>query len=50
MTSRRDMKDGRFKVPGSGFLYMMSTENYVYDSESKESGFVPPALDVLCAL
>ncbi len=43
-------KDGRFKVPGPGFLYMMSTENYVYDSESKESGFVPSALDVLCAL
>jgi hypothetical protein len=37
-------KDGRFKVPGPGFLYMMSNENYVYDSESKESGFVPPHL------
>jgi hypothetical protein len=23
---------------------MMSNENYVYDSESKESGFVPPHL------
>src|SRR5580658_9074005 len=37
-------KDGRFKVPGPGFLYMMSNENYVYDSESRESGFVPPHL------
>ena len=37
-------KDGRFKVPGPGFLFMMSNENYVYDSESKESGFVPPHL------
>jgi hypothetical protein len=35
-------KDGRFKVPGPGFLFMMSNENYVYNSESKESGFVPP--------
>ena len=35
-------KDGRFKAPGPGFLYMMSTENYVYDSDSKQSGFVPP--------
>ena len=37
-------KEGRFKVPGPGFLYMMSNENYVYDSESKQSGFVPPHL------
>jgi hypothetical protein len=37
-------EDGRFKAPGPGFLYMMSNENYVYDSESKESGFVPPHL------
>jgi hypothetical protein len=37
-------KDGRFKVPGPGFLYMMSNENYVYDDQSKESGFVPPHL------
>jgi hypothetical protein len=37
-------KDGRFKVPGPGFLYMMSSENYVYDSVSKQSGFVPPHL------
>ena len=36
--------DGRFKVPGPGFLYMMSSENYVYDSVSKQSGFVPPHL------
>jgi hypothetical protein len=36
--------DGRFKVPGPGFLYMMSNENYVYNSESKKSGFVPPHL------
>jgi hypothetical protein len=37
-------RDGRFKAPGPGFLYMMSNENYVYDSESKESSFVPPHL------
>ena len=37
-------KDGRFKVPGPGFLYMMSNENYVYNAESKKSGFVPPHL------
>jgi hypothetical protein len=37
-------KDGRFKVPGPGFLFMMSNENYVYDSQSKQSGFVPPHL------
>src|ERR1700679_1305685 len=37
-------KDGRFKVPGPGFLYMMSNENYIYDSDSKKSGFVPPHL------
>src|ERR1700722_11627000 len=37
-------KDGRFKVPGPGFLYMMSDENYVYNSESRKSGFVPPHL------
>jgi len=37
-------KDGRFKVPGPGFLFMMSNENYVYNSESKQSGFVPPHL------
>jgi hypothetical protein len=37
-------EDGRFKVPGPGFLYMMSNDNYVYDSQSKESGFVPPHL------
>jgi hypothetical protein len=37
-------EDGRLKVPGPGFLYMMSKENYVYDSQSKQSGFVPPHL------
>ena len=37
-------KDGRFKAPGPGFLYMMSNENYFYDSGSKESSFVPPHL------
>jgi hypothetical protein len=37
-------EDGRFKVPGPGFLYMMSNENYVYDSQSGKSGFVPPHL------
>jgi hypothetical protein len=37
-------EDGRFKVPGPGFLYMMSNENYVYNSESKKSGFVSPHL------
>src|SRR5262249_39596743 len=35
-------KDGRFKVAGIGFLYMMSDENYVYNDQSKKSGFVPP--------
>jgi hypothetical protein len=37
-------KDGRFKAPGPGFLYMMSTENYVYAPDAKQSGFVPPHL------
>jgi hypothetical protein len=37
-------KEGRFKVPGPGFLYMMSNENYIYDDQSKESGYVPPHL------
>ena len=40
----KGFKEGRFKVPGPGFLYMMSNENYVYDDQSKESGFVPPHL------
>lgn len=40
----KGFQDGRFKVPGPGFLYMMSNENYVYDSEFKESDFVPPHL------
>ena len=37
-------KDGRFKVPGPGFLYMMSNENYFYDSDAKQWGVVPPYL------
>ncbi|MGA2851757.1 MAG: hypothetical protein ABSE46_22365 [Terracidiphilus sp.] len=37
-------QDGRFKVPGPGFLYMMSNENYVYNNVSGKSGFVPPHL------
>ena len=40
----KGFQDGRFKVPGPGFLYMMSNENFVYDSESKESGFLAPHL------
>jgi hypothetical protein len=36
--------DGRFKVPGPGFLYMMSNENYVYDAQYRKSIFVPPHL------
>jgi hypothetical protein len=40
----KGFEEGRFKVPGPGFLYMMSNENYVYDDQSKESGFVPPHL------
>jgi hypothetical protein len=40
----KGFEEGRFKVPGPGFLYMMSDENYVYDDQSKESGFVPPHL------
>jgi hypothetical protein len=35
-------KDGRYKAPGPGFLYMMSNENYFYDSEAKQWGAVPP--------
>ncbi|MGA7634445.1 MAG: hypothetical protein WCB11_27090 [Terriglobales bacterium] len=34
-------KDGRFEVPGPGFLYMMSTENYFYNPDSKQWGAVP---------
>jgi hypothetical protein len=37
----KGFEEGRFKAPGPGFLYMMSNENYVYDDQSKESGFVP---------
>ncbi len=35
-------KDGRYKAPGPGFLYMMSNENYFYDSEAKQWRTVPP--------
>jgi hypothetical protein len=35
-------KDGRFKTAGPGFLYMMSSENYFYDSDSKQWATVPP--------
>jgi hypothetical protein len=37
-------KDGRFKTAETGFLYMMSTENYFYDSDVKQWGTVPPHL------
>jgi len=37
-------EDGRFKVPGPGFLYMMSNENFVYNNVSGKSGFVVPHL------
>jgi hypothetical protein len=37
-------KDGRFKVPGPGFLYMMSNENFVYNNVSGKSSFVTPHL------
>jgi hypothetical protein len=37
-------KDGRFKTAGPGFLYMMSSENYFYDSDAKQWGVVPPHL------
>jgi hypothetical protein len=37
-------KDGRYKVPGPGFLYMLSDENYFYDSDAKEWGTVPSHL------
>jgi hypothetical protein len=40
----RGYKDGRFKAAGPGFLYMMSSENYFYDSDSKQWGVVPPHL------
>ncbi|MGA2537878.1 MAG: hypothetical protein ABSF53_17825 [Terracidiphilus sp.] len=38
----RGYEDGRYKAPGPGFLYMMSNENYFYDSEAKQWGAVPP--------
>ena len=34
-------KDGRYKVPGPGLLYMMSNENYFYDSDAKQWRTVP---------
>jgi hypothetical protein len=37
-------KDGRYKAPGPGFLYMMSPENYFYDSDAKRWSTVPPHL------
>lgn len=37
-------KEGRFKAPGPGFLYMMSSENFVYDPDAKKSGIAPPHL------
>ena len=37
-------KDGRFKAPGPGFLYMMSSENYFYDADTRQWGTVPPHL------
>jgi hypothetical protein len=50
--SEADIKDdiakgytnGRFKTAGPGLLYMMSTENYFYDADSKQWGTVPPHL------
>ena len=42
--SAQGYKDGRFKVPGPGFLYMMSNENFVYNNVSGKSGFVAPHL------
>jgi hypothetical protein len=35
-------KDGRFKAPGPGFLYMMSNENYFYIADAKQWSTVPP--------
>lgn len=35
-------KDGRFKAPGHGFLYMMSSENHVWDPRTGERGTVGP--------
>src|SRR6202034_1900207 len=35
-------KDGRFKMAGSGFLYMMSNENYFYIADAKQWSTVPP--------
>jgi hypothetical protein len=35
-------KEGRYKAPGPGFLYMLSNENYFYRSGAKQWGAVPP--------
>src|SRR5579864_5419142 len=35
-------RDGRYKAPGPGFLYMMSNENYFYSSGAKQWRTVPP--------
>jgi hypothetical protein len=35
-------KEGRYKAPGPGFLYMLSNENYFYSSSAKQWGAVPP--------
>ena len=35
-------KNGRYKAPGPGFLYMMSNENYFYSSGAKRWSTVPP--------
>jgi len=40
----KEYKEGRYKAPGPGFLYMMSSENYFYDSDTKQWGVVPPHL------
>jgi hypothetical protein len=38
----RGYQDGHYKAPGPGFLYMLSTENYFYDSGAKQWDTVPP--------
>lgn len=35
-------KEGRYKAPGPGFLYMMSNENYFYSSDAKQWRTVHP--------
>ncbi len=34
-------KEGRFKAPGPGLLYMMSSENFVWDPDSGQQGVFP---------